>query len=59
MRSLLATIIDGEADFADLCFLIAVILFAVVAVLRFTAKALDGALVATGAAVFALGWLVL
>ncbi len=43
----------------ELLFLIAVILFAVAAVLRVMARAVDGALVAVGLGCVALGWLIL
>jgi hypothetical protein len=55
----LAMIIDGEADLADVLFLLAFLLFCIVAVLRLMARSVEGALMAFGAAAIALGWLVL
>jgi hypothetical protein len=43
---------------SDLCLIIVVILFAVVAVIRAMAKSIDGTLVAIGLAVFALAFVV-
>jgi hypothetical protein len=43
----------------EILFLIAVILFAVAAVLRLMARSIDGALVAVGLGCVALGWLIL
>jgi hypothetical protein len=43
---------------SDLCLIIAIILFAVVAAIRAMAKSIDGTLVAVGLAVFALAFLV-
>jgi Cu/Ag efflux pump CusA len=57
--STLATIIEGEADLADVLFLVAVILFAIVAVIRLTGRSLEASLMALGATALALGWLVL
>jgi hypothetical protein len=55
----LATIIDGEADLADVLFLLAFLLFCIVAVLHLMRRSIDGALLAFGLAAVALGWLVL
>lgn len=57
--STLATIIDGEVDAADVLFLIAVILFAVGAVLAGMRRAVEQVLLFAGLAVTALAWLVL
>jgi hypothetical protein len=35
---MLMTIIDGEADFADICFLIAIVVFAISAIARLVDK---------------------
>ena len=56
---MIATVIDGEADLADSLFLIAVILFAVVAIMRVIRRDVEGALVAFAATALSLGWLVL
>jgi len=56
---MLATIVAGKVDAADVFFLIAVILFAVVAVIRAVARSVDGVLFAAGAAFGFLGLLVL
>jgi hypothetical protein len=56
---MLAEIAKGEVDLADVLFLIAVILFVIAAVMRFAARAWDSALVATGLAAAAFGWLLL
>jgi hypothetical protein len=55
----LAEIVSGERDWADVLFLIAVILFAVAAVIRFQAKAFDSALIALALGLVAFGWLLL
>lgn len=54
-----ATIVAGKVDAADIFFLIAVILFAVVAVVRFAAHSVDGGLAALAGAFGFLGLLVL
>lgn len=56
---MIADIASGETDIADILFLIAVILFAIGAVLAFQAKALWAALVACGLTATALAWLLL
>ena len=55
----LAQIIDGKLDLADILFLIAAIVFGVAAVIRFQARALDSALVATALCLVSIAWLVL
>jgi uncharacterized membrane protein len=56
---MLSTIIEGEADLADVLFLVAVILFCIVAIFHLMRRAVEGALLAFGLAAVALGWLVL
>ena len=56
---MLSTIIEGEADLADVLFLIAFILLCIVAVFHLMRRAFEGALLAFGLAALALGWLVL
>jgi hypothetical protein len=56
---MIATIIDGETDLADVLFLLAFLLFCIVAVLHLMRRSIDGALLAFGLAAVALGWLVL
>ena len=56
---MIATVIDGEADLADVLFLVAFILFVIVAVIRVMARSVEGVLMAFGAAAIALAWLVL
>lgn len=56
---MIATIIDGEADLADVLFLIAFVLFCIVAIFHLMRRAFEGALLAFGLAAVALGWLVL
>ena len=52
-------LIEGELDWADILFLIAVILFGVAAFIRLAVRALDAALVALGAMSLAVAFLVL
>lgn len=56
---MLATIIAGHADLADLLFLVALIVFAVAAIERAVSHATDGMLVAIGLAFTAGALLVL
>jgi len=56
---MLAAIVTGKADLADVLFLVAVLLFAIVAVVRFAARSVDGGLLALAAAFGFLGLLVL
>lgn len=56
---MIATIIEGEADLADVFFLIAIVLFLIVAVFHLMRRAFEGALLAFGFASATLGWLVL
>ena len=56
---MIATVIDGEADLADVLFLIAFILFVIVAIFHLMRRAFEGALLAFGLAAVALAWLVL
>jgi hypothetical protein len=56
---MLSTIIDGEADLADVLFLIAFVLFVITAVTRAMARNIDGLLISAGAAAIALAWLCL
>jgi hypothetical protein len=55
----LATIIDGEADLADVLFLLAFLLFCIVAVMNLMRRSVEAALTSFGLAAVALGWLVL
>lgn len=59
MFAMLATIVAGKLDAADVFFLIAVILFAAVAVVRAVDRQVDGFLFAAGMAFGFLGLLVL
>jgi uncharacterized membrane protein len=52
-------IVSGNLTFADIMFLVAVIVFLVAAFLANQAKALWGLAVSVGLAAVALGWLVL
>ena len=54
-----ATIVAGKLDAADLFFLLAVMLFTIVAIGRFVARSVDGGLLALAAAFGFLGLLVL
>jgi hypothetical protein len=56
---MLADIASGEVDWADILFLVAVILFIVGAVLTFQAQALWATLVSVGLACVALAWMLL
>lgn len=56
---MIADIASGETDFADILFLVAVIVFVVGAVLAYTTKALWAVLVSVGLAAVSLAWLVL
>jgi hypothetical protein len=56
---LLADIASGEADLADVVFLVALVLFGVVSAARAIARDIFGALGAAGAAALSLAWLVL
>jgi hypothetical protein len=56
---MLAVIASGKTDLADLCFLVAAILFAVVAVLHGMKHSVEGLLLAAGLACVAVAWLVL
>jgi hypothetical protein len=52
-------ITSGHATLADLCFLVAVIVALVAAVIYFQTRALAAALAAVAVAALALGWFVL
>ena len=54
-----SVISSGHADFADICFLVAAILFLIGGVLAYSAKAVWATLVAAGLCVLSVGWLVL
>jgi hypothetical protein len=56
---MIADIASGEVDWADIFFLIAVILFVVGAAMAYQAKALWATVVCVGLASVSLGWLVL
>jgi len=55
----LATIVEGNADLADLLLLIAAIVFAIVTVMYAMARSIEGALSTAGLFCVALAWLVL
>ena len=55
----IATVVEGKADLADVLFLIAFILFVIVAIFHLMRRAFEGALLAFGLAAVALAWLVL
>ena len=57
--NLLAQIAEGETALSDILFLVAVIVFSIVAFMRFAARAVDAGLAAVGLAVLSLGWLLL
>jgi hypothetical protein len=57
--ALLADIAHGETTFADVMFLVALVLFLIGAALAYTAKALWATVVSVGLAAVALAWLVL
>ena len=52
-------VINGKANLADICFLIAVILFAIGAVIAYSVKTFYATLIAAGLCAVSLGWLVL
>ena len=52
-------LVEGELEWADILFLVALILFAVAAFFRLSARAVDGALMALGAMAVATGLLLL
>jgi hypothetical protein len=56
---MIATIIDGETDLADVLFLLAFLLFCIVAVMNLMRRSVEAALTSFGLAAVALGWLVL
>jgi len=58
---LLADIVHGEVDWADIMFLVGAILFGVVFILRVMAPrdSVDQILLAAGLTVVAIGWLLL
>lgn len=56
---MLATIVEGEADWADILLLVAVVLFAVTTVVHLTARATTSALHTAGLTALALALLVL
>ena len=56
---MIAEIANGQADVADVVFLIAAVAAGVAAVVRMLARATDSALVAAALALVAVGWLVL
>ena len=57
----IATIVTNQGDLADLCWLVAVVLFAVACVLQVTVRTVShaAAVAYAGLAFAALGWLVL
>lgn len=56
---LLADISSGNTGFADVMFLVALILFLIAGFIAYTAKALWATVVCVGLAAVSLGWLVL
>jgi hypothetical protein len=56
---MIAEIASGHTDASDLLLLIAVILFAVAAIVAFETKSLWSGLVSLGLATVSLGWLLL
>ena len=52
-------LVNGNLNLADILFLAAFIVAVVVAVIRFIAHSVDGALMAVAVALITLGWLVL
>jgi len=52
-------IFSGNANLADIGFLVALILFIIAFVIRIQARAIDAAIIAAGLACIAFGWLVL
>jgi len=55
----LATIVHGEKDWADVMFLVAVILFAIATVIHLAARAIESALVPAGLCAMAFALLLL
>ena len=56
---MLADIASGEADTADILFLVAFILFVITAVMAAMARSIDQVILRAGFACVALAWLVL
>jgi hypothetical protein len=56
---MLATLVEGKTDLADVLFLVAMILFIVCAVIHAMAKQITGTILCAGLACVALAWLVL
>ncbi len=56
---ILADIASGETDWADIFFLIALILFVIGAAVAFQVKTFYATVIAAGLAFVSLGWLVL
>jgi hypothetical protein len=56
---MLADIASGNTGFADVMFLLAMILFLVAGFIAYTAKALWATVICLGLAAISLGWLVL
>lgn len=56
---MLAEIVSGKVDLADALFLLAVILFGIVAILKVLARDVEGILMAAAFTLLALAWLVL
>jgi hypothetical protein len=57
--SLIADIASGNTGFADIMFLVALILFLLAGALAFQVKTFYATLIAVGLAAVSLGWLVL
>jgi len=55
----IATIVKGEADWAEFMFLLAAVLFAIVTVVHLAARAVESAMVSGGLWALALGLLLL
>lgn len=57
--TLLADIAQGKTGFADVMFLLALILFLIAGVVAYMAKALWATVICVGLSALSLGWLVL
>jgi len=57
--NLIATVVQGEADWSDIVMLIAVVLFAIVTVIHLAARAIESALVPAGLCAMAFALLLL
>jgi hypothetical protein len=55
----LADLVHGEVDWADVLFLVAAIIFFIVFVIRLQARSIDGMLIAAGFVILSVAWLLL